>query len=196
MRTKRPKRITGRQLKAGERSLRYLRKHGWTAEVVEKFVTVGGTKAMDNYIAVLKEQRDRLIRFVCERENPRARAVMPSVEDFLINIPEPTAPSSVGGFRKDPFGFIDILAFRGDEMLAVQTTSRQQTAAHLRKFRSDDVVAEKIRKWLAGGWSFVLHGWECVEVEAKKGGVKAEWQVTERPVEVADGEIRFQPKEN
>lgn len=182
---KRPKRLTGRKLKAGERSLKHLRTKGWTAEVAEKFVTLGGTQAQKAYIDELVEQRETLLRFVASlAADPTPD---PAVMRSLLELPAPKPPPGVGGYRKDLFGFIDILAFRGDETLAVQTTSRQQMAAHLLKFRRDDTTRQIILDWLADDHrTFVIHGWQCVELPTKKGGVKAAWQVTERVVEAAD----------
>lgn len=141
------------KLKAGERSLRYLRALGYRAEVCEKFIAkVEG-----------KGQQQRFS----------------------------------GGYRKDLFGFVDILAFRdscshfGPEYqptLAVQTTSRQQIAPHLRKFRGDPEIARLIREWLAiPGRGLVIHGWEAVEVRNKsRPGTRVEWRVTERWVSAED----------
>jgi hypothetical protein len=147
-RTKRPPRIKGRKTKAGERSLRHLRKLGYEAAVAEKYVA----KVFGN--------------------NQRS--------------------TFAGGFRKDLFGFIDILAYREDtahpQTLAVQTTSRQQITAHLRAYRKDAELSARIRRWLSvPGRAFVVHGWECVEVPTKRGdGTKAEWQLTERWVTAED----------
>jgi hypothetical protein len=92
-----------------------------------------------------------------------------------------------GGFRKDLFGFMDLLCYSDAEVLAVQTTSRQQITAHLRQYRRDPEVAAAIRDWIGvSGRRFVIHGWECVEMPTRKGGVKAVWQLTERVVTLAD----------
>jgi hypothetical protein len=137
--------IKGRKLKAGERSLRYLRKLGYTAEVCEQF-------------------RARV-------EGKKQRQIFQ------------------GGYHKDLFGFMDILAYNDQETIAVQTTSRNQIAAHVRKYRSDEETAERIQEWLCGqpNRRFVIHGWECVEVPNKRGaGSHARWQVTEREVTAED----------
>jgi hypothetical protein len=144
MKTKRPQRIPGKKLNAGARSLKHLRRLGYTAEVCEQF------KA---------------------RVQGKGQAAV-----------------FAGGFRKDLFGFVDILAFDTTSILAVQTTSRQQITAHIRKYRRDNETAEKIRGWLMmKGRRLVVHGWECVAMPKVKGdGTKAVWQLTEREVTVAD----------
>ena len=62
-------------------------------------------------------------------------------------------------FKRDLFGFIDIIALRGTETLAVQTTSLANVSARIRKIADSEHVAA-VRK---AGWSIVVHGW------AKKG---------------------------
>lgn len=180
------------KLNATQRSLAYLRKQGWTVDVAEKFVTHGGTKAQDDYIAELLEQRTELIRRL--KTLPLGTFTMGTPADvevaegamkrFLAGLVEPRRPSGRAGYRRDLFGFTDILAFRADETLAVQTTSFQQVAAHLRAFRRDEDVREVILDWIAGeNRTLVLHGWRCMEVAKKNGkGTKAEWQVREELV--------------
>ena len=57
--------------------------------------------------------------------------------------------------RQDLFGFIDILAIRPGETLAVQTTSRSNMAARVRKIAEHPNVAA-VRE---AGWSIQVHGW-------------------------------------
>ncbi|NQT13159.1 MAG: hypothetical protein HQ582_10450 [Planctomycetes bacterium] len=143
-RKKRPPQIKGRKLKAGERSLRFLRGQGYDAEVCEQFKARVEGRGQQ---AIFK-----------------------------------------GGFRKDLFGFMDILAYRALSTVAVQTTSRQQITAHLRKYRRDAKIKARILRWIAcPNRGFIVHGWICVEVPCKsKAGTKAEWQVTERWVTAED----------
>lgn len=166
-RQRRPKKAKAAgKLKAGQRSLKYLRDQGWIAEVVEK------------YIARVEGTGQR-----------RAFA---------------------GGYRRDLFGFADVLAFRTDAIaingkpvtvLAIQTTSRQQIASHLRTYRNVEAfvgrgTAEQAAKkrqehaalvrrllaWIAApGCAAVIHGWEAVCVPKKSGdGDKVVWQLTEK----------------
>lgn len=83
-----------------QRTLAYLRKHGYTAAVVEKW-------------------------------NPHAK------------------------IRNDLFGFIDVLALRGDETLAVQATSGSNTSARVKKIAD----AEHLSVVREAGWRIEVHGW-------------------------------------
>lgn len=175
------------KLNATQRSLAYLRKQEWTVDVAEKFVTHGGTKAQEIYIDELVRQRAALIHRL--RTLPADVIEAQTLADlFLARLKEPKPPAGIGGYRKDLFGFIDILGFRGDETLAAQTTSFQQVAPHILQFRRDEELRTIILDWIASAnRSFVLHGWRCMEVLRKDGkGTKAEWQLTERWIEPAD----------
>lgn len=58
--------------------------------------------------------------------------------------------------RNDLFGFVDVLALRGAETLAVQTTSDSNVSARLRKIADSPNIAA-VRE---AGWSVVVHGWQ------------------------------------
>jgi carbonic anhydrase len=60
--------------------------------------------------------------------------------------------------RFDLFGFIDLLALRGDETLAVQTTSYSNVSARVKKITNHENVAA-VRD---AGWSIHIHGWHKV----------------------------------
>jgi hypothetical protein len=108
-----------------------------------------------------------------------------------------------GGYRKDLMGFIDILAIRrspamldsSETTLAIQTTSRMQVTAHLRSYRRDPEIRERILAWLAcPSRGFVIHGWEAVSIPKKSGdGDKVAWQLTERVITAADLAEEVQP---
>lgn len=59
--------------------------------------------------------------------------------------------------RQDLWGFGDLLAFRGNEVLIVQTTSGSNVAARIAKIRlipaADHWMASPTRKLLIHGWS-------------------------------------------
>lgn len=57
--------------------------------------------------------------------------------------------------RQDLFGFIDLLALRGDETLAVQTTSYSNVSARVKKITEHENLAN-VRK---AGWGISVHGW-------------------------------------
>jgi hypothetical protein len=84
------------------------------------------------------------------------------------------------GFRKDLFGFADLLAVT-DELpgvLAVQATSKKQISKHLREYRTTPEVCEALRIWAAAGNRCEIHGWDRVEVPCRtKAGTKPKWIV-------------------
>jgi hypothetical protein len=57
--------------------------------------------------------------------------------------------------RKDLLGFVDVLAIRGGEVLAVQTTTASNVPARVRKIAE----AEHVASVRACGWSIHVHGW-------------------------------------
>jgi len=60
--------------------------------------------------------------------------------------------------RKDLFGIIDILALRGSETLAVQTTSYSNMSARAKKIAESEYIAA-IRE---AGWTFHIHAWRKI----------------------------------
>lgn len=88
--------------------------------------------------------------------------------------------------RNDLFGFVDVLACRGDSTLAVQTTSGANLAARFEKMR----LLPSVEHWLASASRFiVIHGW------AKRGerGQRKMW--TCREVWVVLGEKGLELRE-
>jgi carbonic anhydrase len=61
--------------------------------------------------------------------------------------------------RTDLFGFIDVLAVRGEETLAVQTTSAANVSARIRKIADSPNIAA-VRE---AGWCVHVHGWKKVK---------------------------------
>ena len=61
--------------------------------------------------------------------------------------------------RHDLLGFIDVLAVRGAETLAVQTTSAANVSARIRKIADSPNIAA-VRE---AGWSVHVHGWRKVK---------------------------------
>ena len=57
--------------------------------------------------------------------------------------------------RHDLFGFVDVLAVREGETLAVQTTSATNVPARVRKIRESDLLPVV----LGAGWTVRVHGW-------------------------------------
>lgn len=105
-----------------------------------------------------------------------------------------------GGYRKDLFGFCDILAYGREPMriegqdvlaLAIQATSRMQIAPHLRAYRDIEVyvnrytgdkarakaraehpeLVRRILDWINSDYrALLIFGWEAVAVPKKNGG--------------------------
>ena len=57
--------------------------------------------------------------------------------------------------RQDLFGFIDILALKGNETLAIQTTTATNLKARVKKI-SDHENVGAVRE---AGWTIHVHGW-------------------------------------
>ena len=63
--------------------------------------------------------------------------------------------NSFARIRVDLLGFIDILAFKGKEVLAVQTTSASNMSARVKKIADHENVGV-VRE---AGWTIHVHGW-------------------------------------
>ncbi|USE79503.1 hypothetical protein NDR89_23210 [Cupriavidus gilardii] len=74
-------------------------------------------------------------------------------QGYLVAIVERWNPFAK--VRQDLFGFIDLLAVREGETVAVQTTSRSNMSARARKIAEHQNTAA-VRK---AGWQIVIHGW-------------------------------------
>jgi hypothetical protein len=61
----------------------------------------------------------------------------------------------ITGVRKDLFGIIDVLALRGEETIAVQSTSWANVSARVKKISNSENIAA-VRK---AGWKILVHGW-------------------------------------
>jgi hypothetical protein len=58
--------------------------------------------------------------------------------------------------RQDLFGVVDILALRGEETIAVQSTSWANVSARVKKIAESPLIGA-IRM---AGWKFYVHGWK------------------------------------
>lgn len=89
------------------------------------------------------------------------------------------------GFTRDLFEFADVLVYKPDVsgVWAIQSTSRQAMSEHLKKYRRNPQVTQKIRDWLACGNRFAIIGWDYVMVPKVKGsGLKGVWKLCEKAV--------------
>lgn len=75
-------------------------------------------------------------------------------DGWTVQIVEQWNPHA--GIRQDLFGCIDLLALRGAEVLAVQTTSRGEISRRCRKI----ATAEHLPAMRAAGWTIHVHGWD------------------------------------
>ncbi|MFN7610654.1 MAG: hypothetical protein ACK5QX_06915 [bacterium] len=57
--------------------------------------------------------------------------------------------------RQDLFGFVDLLAIRDGETLAVQTTAASSMSARVKKIAESELVGAVRR----AGWRIHVHGW-------------------------------------
>lgn len=83
----------------------------------------------------------------------------------------PTHPA--GGFRKDMFGFGDIVAMGEGSIIAIQSCG-QAFAQHDRKITEDELVAPNAKLWLENGGRLILIGWRRVKL--KRGGKAMRWE--------------------
>lgn len=84
-------------------------------------------------------------------------------EGWLVAITERWNPWSKT--RQDLFGFVDLLAVRGDETLAVQTTSGSNVSARLEKIHSTQAAS----LWLESpSRKIVIHGWRKIGSRGKR----------------------------
>jgi hypothetical protein len=77
-------------------------------------------------------------------------------DGWLAEVVERWVPGA--NVRKDLFGFVDILALRDGETLAVQATSYTNISARVNKIASLDAVADVRR----ANWSIWVIGWRKV----------------------------------
>lgn len=63
--------------------------------------------------------------------------------------------NSHAGIRQDLFGFVDIIALRGPDTLAVQTTSAANVASRVKKI----ALCQHVGAVREAGWFLHVHGW-------------------------------------
>ena len=74
-------------------------------------------------------------------------------EGYIVDVVERWIPGA--NIRKDLYGFIDILALKGNETLAIQTTTATNLNARVKKI-SDHENVGAVRE---AGWTIHVHGW-------------------------------------
>ncbi len=65
--------------------------------------------------------------------------------------------------RQDLFGFIDILAIKGEEVVAIQTTTQTNQSARVKKI----LQHKNFQAIHATGWKIVVHGWRKLKKTKK-----------------------------
>ena len=78
-------------------------------------------------------------------------------EGYTVDTVERQIPGTV--FKKDLFGFIDLLCVRPGETLAVQTTSDSNVSSRINKIMESPHLAT-VRE---AGWRIEVHGWAKVK---------------------------------
>jgi hypothetical protein len=77
-------------------------------------------------------------------------------DGWIAEVVERWVPGA--NIRKDLFGWIDIMALRDGQTLAVQCTSYSNMSARVKKIEESETIAE-VRK---AGWSVWVIGWRKV----------------------------------
>ncbi len=92
-------------------------------------------------------------------------------QGYLCDVVEKTIRTPTTQFKRDLFGFVDVLCLRDDEIVAVQATSDNggNVSSRIKKIESDE-LAEKVAAVRKAGIRIVVQGWR------KKGH---RWQVRE-----------------
>jgi hypothetical protein len=78
---------------------------------------------------------------------------------MVAEVVEKWVPMQTGGFRKDLFGVIDVVAIAENEIVFVQSTSASNLSSRRTKLRD----SEHYEVLLACGARFELHGWKKVK---------------------------------
>lgn len=94
-------------------------------------------------------------------------------EGYLCEIVEHTIPYCF--IKKDLFGFVDILAIKGNEVLAVQTTAGYNGNARVKKIKTHKNYP-KIKKL---NWKIIVHDWRQLQCKYKNGNPKKYWDCKE-----------------
>ena len=86
--------------------------------------------------------------------SPTARSVEHlRAAGWTVGVVEQRIPHT--NITRDLYGFIDLLAIRGDTTMAVQVTSGSNVASRVHKIAEAEAVGA-VRE---AGWSIVVHGW-------------------------------------
>lgn len=101
-------------------------------------------------------------------------------ERWIVN---PKVPG--GGFRKDLFGFIDLVVLDPEQGIVGIQSCGQSFKAHLDKIMDSDCT-EYVIEWLRCGAQLELWGWR--KVKLKKGGKAMVWRPRVKQITLGDFE--------
>lgn len=86
----------------------------------------------------------------------RERGYLTAIVEKWVQNRGPGGEPAKGGIRIDLYGYIDLLAIRGEVTLGVQTTSGSGVSARIKKI----LEHENLTPWLDGGTrTLEVHGW-------------------------------------
>ena len=90
------------------------------------------------------------------------------VERYIRFYSNDPRTQKIPGFRKDAFGFIDILAIYPHQVFGIQSCG-QAFAAHDQKILENEFAPQ----WLRAGNGIALYGWR--KLKLKRGGKAMRW---------------------
>ena len=96
-------------------------------------------------------------------------------------IPNPKHPG--GGFRKDLFGFVDLIVLDPEQGIVGIQSCGQSFAAHLRKIM-DSECTDNVIEWLQCGGRLELWSWR--KLKLKRGGKAMRWTPRVKEITLAD----------
>ena len=67
----------------------------------------------------------------------------------VAKVEQTIAPPGRRAFRRDAFGFIDLIVLRPDECVAVQACQHKDTSDHLLKLRTDEKSMDNLAAWIS-----------------------------------------------
>ncbi len=151
-----------------QRSLKKLRDDGWTAEVVEKWISYRDAKQDAKLWGLVADLLDANSMCAADPGNDEKERRECMALHALWDIRKLYKPPVMPGIRKDLFGFGDILAFGGngpDAFLIVQATSFANLNARIAKA----TVIPEFDGWIAAGGFVEFHGWRVRPLQRGDG---------------------------
>ena len=88
-----------------------------------------------------------------------------------------------GGFRKDLFGFIDLIVLDSEQGIVAIQSCGQAFKAHLDKIMDSDAT-EFVIEWLKCGGHLEIWGWR--KLKLKRGGKAMRWHPRIQKITLAD----------